>query len=118
MRIPGSINTKDRSNFKEAEVVYESNEKHSRSSFDILPELSDSDNNKCDNHVRKLNGELEVNLTFNTNLEEIPDSFVDLMIENPMLHELFNNPQSYGDRSSADMKLVNQLFNELVRETH
>ena len=29
-----------------------------------------------------------------------------------MLHELFNNPQSYGDRSSADMKLINQLYNK------
>ena len=31
-----------------------------------------------------------------------------------MLYELFNNPQSYGDRSSADMKLINQLYNKNI----
>ena len=112
MRIPGSINTKDKENFKEAKIVYESNESHRLNDFDILPKLSDGDSNKCDNHVRKLNGDIDVKLTSDVNLEEIPDSFVDLMIANPMLHELFNNPQSYGDRSSADMKLINQLYNK------
>ena len=112
MRIPGSINTKDQSNFKEAEIVYESDESHRLLDFNMLPILSDSDANKCDNHVRKLNGEINVHLTNDVNLDEIPDSFVDLMIANPMLHELFNNPESYGDRSAADMKLINQLYNK------
>ena len=112
MRIPGSINTKDQSNFKEAEIVYESDESHRLLDFNMLPILSDSDANKCDNHVRKLNGEIDVHLTNDVNLDEIPDSFVDLMIANPMLHELFNNPESYGDRSAADMKLINQLYNK------
>ena len=114
MRIPGSINTKDKENFKEAKIVYESNESHRRNSFDILPELSAGDSLKCDNHVRKLNGEISVKLAADVNLDELPDSFVDLMIENPMLYELFNNPQSYGDRSSADMKLINQLYNKNI----
>ena len=63
MRIPGSINTKDKENFKEAKVVYESSESHRLNDFDILPKLSDSDSNKCDNHVRKLNGDIDVKLT-------------------------------------------------------
>ena len=112
MRIPGSINTKNQQEFKPAEIVYESSESHRVRDFDFLPNLSDSDANKCDNHVRKLNGEISVQLASDVNLDEIPDSFVDLMIENTMLYELFNNPESYGDRSSADMKLVNQLYNK------
>ena len=114
MRIPGSINTKNQQEFKPAEIVYEDNESYSASAFNILPQLSDSDNRRCSNHLDKLDGKIQVNLASDVNLDEIPDSFVDLMIVNPMLYELFNNPESYGDRSSADMKLINQLYNKNI----
>ena len=114
MRIPGSINTKNREEFKEVEILYEDNESYSINAFDLLPVLSDSDNNKCSTHLDKLDGKIQVQLIGDVNLDEIPDSFVDLMIENPTLHELFNNPKSYGDRSSADMKLINQLYNKNI----
>ena len=112
MRVPGSVNTKDQDNWKNAEIIYEDDKNYNIDAFSFLPELSAGDLNKCTGHLDKLDGKTQIKLMDDVNLDEIPDSFIDLMLANPMAYELFNNPASYGDRSSADMKLINLLYNK------
>ena len=112
MRVPGSVNTKDQDNWKNAEIIYEDDKNYNIDAFGFLPGLSAGDLNKCTGHLDKLDGKTQIKLMDDVNLDEIPDSFIDLMLANPMAYELFNNPASYGDRSSADMKLINLLYNK------
>ena len=112
MRVPGSVNTKDQDNWKNAEIIYEDDKNYNVDAFSFLPGLSAGDLNKCTGHLDKLDGKTQIKLMDDVNLDEIPDSFIDLMLANPMAYELFNNPASYGDRSSADMKLINLLYNK------
>lgn len=115
MRLPGFDNTKDPANPKESKILEDKssgkNYKKSdfpKSIFNLKPELI----TKVQNHINRLEGKLEIELDSDINVDEIPDEFFSLMLENPEIARLFREPNSYGDRSSADMKLTNFLFNK------
>lgn len=116
MRLPGSYNTKDPHNFKEVIINQELSSAITYDIQDIIsffPEPSKEQINKLQNHLNKLDGKSPVYLLENINLEELPDSFLDLIYENSEVYNLFVNPtEFYKDRSAADMKLVNILFNK------
>ena len=114
MRLPGSLNTKDKDNFKNANVVFETGKTYKTEDFEILKPITTDDLRKAESHMNKLDGKVQVNLAADVNLDELPDAFIDIMIDNPAIHELFNNPSSYGDRSAADMKLINYLYSNSI----
>lgn len=116
MRCPGYVNTKKVDNFIQTSVIENcsSNQQYSMNDIPafIYENLTPEDKTKVKNHIDKLEGRTQVKLSSEVNLDEIPDSFIDLMAQNNTIDSLFNNPQEYGDRSSADMKLANLLFNK------
>ena len=112
MRLPNSVNTKDKDNYKNADVIFEAETVYQTEDFDILNRITVEDLKKADNHIDKLEGRVQVQLADDVNIDELPDSFIDIMIDNPAIYNLFNDPTSYGDRSSADMKLINYLYSK------
>ncbi len=116
MRVPGSLNTKEYQNYKVAEVEesLSTGEIYELNSFPVeIFNISEMDKVKAQNHVNKLDGKMQIQLSENINVDEVPDSFIDIMMDNENIYQLFNNPtEYYGDRSSADMKLTNILFSK------
>lgn len=116
MRVPGSLNTKQHNNFKQTIINEElsSGEYYDLTSFpDNMWLIPEERQVKAQNHLNKLDGKLQIQLNDEVNIDELPDSFIDLMMENENIYQLFNNPvETYGDRSGADMKLANILFNK------
>ena len=116
MRVPGSLNTKEESNYKLAEIVEELSS--GNASYDNIscfpPEifnLTEEDRNKAQNHLNKLTGVASVGLEHSVDMDVLPDSFIKLMAEDAQVKGLFEDPVgTYGDRSGADMKLTNILF--------
>jgi hypothetical protein len=115
MRVPGSLNTKQLDNFKRSEIieVLSSNEVYT---VDQLPEyiynLNEQQKTKIKNHLNKLDGKTEIQFSEDVNVDELPDSFINIMGENDTVNKLFTDPKGfYGDRSGADMKLANILYN-------
>lgn len=115
MRYPGFMNTKVLGDFKPAFIV---DELSSNETYDLglvtchLAAPSQEGQDRGMLHLNKLDGKLTVKIAENANLDELPDSFVKLL-DNPklpLIDQLFNDPKAYrGDRSSADMKLANEL---------
>lgn len=116
MRYPGLNNMKKHKEPKLAAILTE----HSSSTeytFDQIPKdifsLPPEKVIKVKNHINRLDGKIEIQLTHEANIDELPDSFVNLMSSNEDIAKLFNDPKSYnGDRSSADMKLANVIYNK------
>lgn len=115
MRVPTSYNTKQYKNYKRSAIVdfLSSGNDYTLSDFPpTIFNLSPEIQNKADNHLARLDGRVQTHLSEDINVDEIPDSFLDLMYNNKQIYELFTNPtEYYGDRSAADMKLVNILYN-------
>lgn len=116
MRYPGLNNTKICDAPKLASVIPASSS-NLEYTFEQLPknifELSPDKVLKVKNHINRLDGKIEIQLKHEANIDELPDSFVDMMLLNDDISKLFNDPKSFnGDRSSADMKLANVLYNK------
>lgn len=114
MRLPGFMNTKRFNDYVPALVLenHSTNATYSIKDFpQELYQLDEKTVTKAKNHVNRLEGKLEIDMGSEINAEEIPDSFINLMLKNSEVARLFNDPKSHGDRSSADMKLANLLFN-------
>lgn len=114
MRVPGSLNTKEIDNYRVADVepsvssgqTYELNQFPSE-----IFNLSEEDQNRAQNHINKLDGRAQVDLGHDVDVNELPQSFVNLIAQDKGLYDLFYDPiAAYGDRSGADMKLANILF--------
>lgn len=117
MRWPGSLNTKDPENFKKVEIVpnLSSGLVYSIADiFPLLPEVTKEHIHKMQLHVAKLEGVYVVDLDKpDAMVDELPTKFEDLMKQDDYIAGLFNDPKgSYGDRSKADMALVNHLFTQ------
>lgn len=115
MRVPAYFNTKRRNDFVQARILEEQSSGNSYSIKEFPKEIYQLDEKtvvKGQNHVARLEGKMEIDLGADVNVDELPDEFITLMQENNEIARLFHDPKSHGDRSSADMKLANILFNK------
>lgn len=114
MRVPMYMNTKRHKDYVQCSIVEAESSGQVYSIQDFPKELFNIDEKfvvKAQNHINRLEGKSEIDLGLDVNVDEIPDAFMDLMLEKPEIARLFRDPKSVGDRSSADMKLANLLFN-------
>lgn len=117
MRCPGFLNTKKIDNFREAKSVFpDENQDLIYKVEDFSEEinaLSAAGQTKAQNHLDKLDGKMAIKLSGDINIDELPDSFIELIGSEANVYTLFTNPKElYADRSAADMKLANVLFNK------
>jgi hypothetical protein len=115
MRVPGFFNTKRYQDYVQAKVIEDQSSAATYSIKDFPQELYDLDEKtvtKAKNHINRLEGKLEIDLGQEVNVDEIPDEFMNLMLQNSEIARLFRDPKSHGDRSGADMKLANILFSK------
>lgn len=110
MRLEGYYNTKKKEEFKlvEAEVIsedaysYEDLIKH-------LPILSDEDETKMTNHLRKMDGLDPVMEIDDIDFDEIPEKFMKLLDKNKKVQQLFTD-ETHGERSDRDYELTCILY--------
>ena len=114
LRIPDSINTKIYRNPKKCETVYENNESFTVSQFsDLIENITETQQEKIKRHCDKLDGNIQINLGHDVNIDEIPDKFIELTTSNSILQKLFFEPKElYKDRSAADYRLACTLFSK------
>jgi archaellum biogenesis ATPase FlaH len=109
MRLEGFNNTKDKENFKSVVLAKNPDLTGDRiykvEDFEILPELTDKDQQKITDHLNKVDG-VAVNNYNNITVEELPEQFQKMLESSETLSECFYNPV---DRSAADMKIANIL---------
>lgn len=113
MRVPEYFNTKRHKDYVKATIL----EEHSGGEIYRIEQFPKEIYNlneklvlKAQNHINRLEGKMEIDLGGEVNVDEIPDEFMNLMLQNAEVARLFRDPKSHGDRSSADMKLCNLLF--------
>lgn len=115
MRYPNTLNTKVHGEFKLVQIIEELSTAKEYNLEDFPEDffqLEEKTLNKMQTHLDRLDGKIPVTLPSEINSEELPDSFISLIMENIQIYQLFTNPKEfYGDRSAADMKLVNLLYN-------
>jgi phosphohistidine swiveling domain-containing protein len=114
MRVPMYFNTKRYKDYVQTQIIEAESSGTTYSIQDFPKDLFNVDEKlvlKAQNHINRLEGKSEIDLGQDVNIDEIPDAFMDLMIRNSEIARLFHDPKSHGDRSSADMKLANLLFN-------
>lgn len=118
LRLPGFFNTKLHDKFIEAKVLEDASSGEIYS-MDQIPksiyQLPEDVVLRGQNHLNKIDGKLKIDLGENINIDEVPDRFVDLLLDpkNIAIYNLFHDPKgSYGDRSGADMKLANILYKQ------
>ena len=112
MRAPGYKNTKKYGEFVDCKCLdgFEDLTYDMEQLDSMLPPITEENQKRATRHLNKLDGIEEED-----NLEDIddtiPEKFLQDMVKYKVLKELWENPRSYqGDRSSADMKLANELF--------
>jgi hypothetical protein len=116
MRRPGLLNTKVHKQYVPANIVdhltsglvYET--KDFTTFFQTLDQKTII---RGQNHLDKLDGKLKIDMPEDVNLEELPDSFIDFLMDanNLAVYKIFTNPkEAFGDRSRADMSLANTLL--------
>tara|TARA_R110000868_G_C10973188_1_gene771533 strand:+ start:68898 stop:70928 length:2031 start_codon:yes stop_codon:yes gene_type:complete len=114
MRVPGSLNTKKIDEFKDVQIIDELSSNATYENIGVFPpeifNIPEELKFKAQRHLDKLDGKLTMEFK-DVNLEELPQSFLDLAEKNEKVRNLFEDPYSYGDRSGADMALANMLFN-------
>lgn len=114
MRLPGYFNTKNPEKYVEAAILESASSGQSYSVADFPAELVGSLSAetlaKAKRHCDRLDGISDVKLAEDVNIDELPDAFFDLMLENSEVVRIFRDPKSFGDRSAADFKLANLLF--------
>jgi len=112
MTLPGTLNTKDPSNFKQTEVLFESQTEYTAEELNnLLPVISQADEEHCQQHLDK---------TYNTERfaqvsDKIPPKFGQLLRENHEAKELWAG--ATDDRSKNDYRLGHLMFsNDFSRE--
>jgi hypothetical protein len=113
MRCPGFRNTKNPQNYIMTELVnpFSSGKTYCLKDFPKeIFNLEDKLREKAKRHIDRLEGRVDVSFIHDVNAEELPEEFYDLMLDNDAVAKLFHDPESYKDRSAADMKLTNALY--------
>lgn len=116
MRLPGYLNTKVHNAYIQANVIeaLSSGKDYLVTDFvSVINELDEASAIRGQNHLNKLDGKLKIDIPEDVNLEELPDRFIDFLIDpqNIAVYNVFTNPKSvFGDRSKADLSLANTLF--------
>lgn len=116
MRLPGYMNTKVHKGYIQANVIEElsSSETYSIADFaPVIEALDEASITRGQNHLNKLDGKLKIDIPDEVNLEELPDSFINFMLDpqNIAVYKVFTSPKEvFGDRSKADLSLANTLF--------
>jgi len=114
IRLYGTFNTKNVNDYKKVELLAEISSNKTYSIKELphhLFKINDKMRKKAKQHVDKLDGKLHIELNNDFNIEELPESFIDLIYKNKKIRDLFEDPYKFnGDRSSADMSLCNKLF--------
>lgn len=115
MRYPGSFNTKKYKDYKETKIidsVPNTDEAYSINQLLAnLPPITEKIEKKAHNHIAKMDGKI-IEVIHEVDFDKLPEKFVKDYYKNGKVKQLFDDPKSYkGDRSSADMKLCNVLFN-------
>lgn len=105
MRVPGTINTKHKNDFKVCEILLESNSTYSCEQLDkVLPVITEADESYCKNHYNKTykinTGEIKIE-------DKLPTRFSKLLRQNSEVKQLFSGDTS--DRSKADYRLAHIL---------
>jgi hypothetical protein len=117
MRYPGLKNTKKHQAYIQTDLNKDLSSGQAYT-FDQIPKeifnmLTPEDATKAQTHVDRLDGKHVDTLTQQVDVDQLPDSFVDLMEKDQKIAHLFNDPKAaYGDRSGADMKLANILYSK------
>lgn len=115
MRFPGSFNTKQKDAPIPVQVVPECSSGEIYTINMFPPEIYNLDQKiaqKAQTHIDRLDGKSDLNFAEDVNLDELPERFLKLMADKNTIRQMFENPKSFGDRSSTDMKLANILFSE------
>jgi len=116
MRVPTYFNTKKHDQYIQPKVLekFSSGTTYKIADFPkTLFQLEEKILTKAQNHIARLEGRMEIDLGEGVNVDELPDEFVELMEKDSKVKDIFYDPKgSVGDRSSADMKLANILFNK------
>lgn len=113
MRAPGYLNTKKHNEFKKSSILKEESSAEVYKISDFPKEIYNLDKSlkiKAQRHIDRLDGKLDLKLSSDVDLNNLPEKFLVLLETNKTAKQLFENPESVGDRSSADMKLANLLF--------
>jgi len=115
MRLPGTLNTKDQGNPKECVILenYSSTHGYDTAALELaLPPINETNQKKMNLHIDKLEGRVTATIEFDLDLSKLPTKFIKLLAKEPPVKQLFEDPRSVcGDRSTADMKLCNILYN-------
>ncbi len=105
LRVPGTLNTKDKNNFKACELLYEGERVYTCEELDkLLPSLSQDDLAYCQGHydkTYKIVAPIEVD-------DKIPNKFNDLVRTVAEVRDLWANNQE--DRSRSDYRLGHLMF--------
>lgn len=105
LRAPGSVNVKDKENFKLCEEVFTSDKTYSAEEFDkLLPTITQDDEKWCNQHYDRafnINQNLDIS-------EKLPPKFGKFLLDNPEAKELFSGQND--DRSKADYRLGHLMF--------
>lgn len=114
MRFPGYKNTKKYGEFIDCIYMEGFNPDNIYTLAQIdeyLPDITDDNKTRAIRHLNKMDG-LESEVDLDDMDGTIPDRFLKVLNTNQMVRSLWEDPKGYqGDRSSADMKLANELFN-------
>lgn len=115
---PGFKNTKIHGKYKEVIIQKKLSSGKSYKTQDLMSEvksfIKNEDVKVCQTHLDKLDGKIEINISAeDIDNSKLPAKFVQLIEDNPKVNLLFNSPKDViSDRSAADMKLANILYNE------
>lgn len=106
MRLPGTINTKDKNNLVKCELLFESDTIYTCEELDkVLPPITQADEQYCQNHYNKTHDIADTNTIVD---EAIPSRFGKLIRQNHEVKELWAN--SSEDRSKSDYRLGHIMF--------
>lgn len=112
MRLPGTMNTKNKDSFVPCEIIYESDKVYTCEELDkMLPPISPEDEQHCIQHYEKT-----YNLTPVTEISEVlPKKFGKLLRKNHEAKEIWSGNTT--DRSKSDYRLAHiMLANEFTRD--
>lgn len=113
MRLPGYKNTKRHGDFVDCIQLegFQDNQYTLAQLNAMLPPITEENEKRATRHLNKMDG-LEDDIDLEEVDDSIPEKFLEAIKKSSSLRELWANPKGYqGDRSSADMKLANELFN-------
>lgn len=117
MRVPGTYNTKTHNEFKET-IIHESMSSREIYGIDdlleFLPDILPTQELKMERHIAKMDGTYENKFVKTVDPDKLPDKFKKILNDpTSKMSKLFKDPiETHGDRSGADMKLCNLLFNK------